>query len=61
MAAEALFTRLEGGEVEVRDRIVPVSLTIRESCGAQAPSITRTAAVSSAFGTPTVGVGGSHA
>ena len=61
MAAESLFTLSGGGEVEVRDRIVPVSLTIRESCGAQAPSITRTAAVSSAFGTPTVVVGGSHA
>jgi DNA-binding LacI/PurR family transcriptional regulator len=37
MAAEALFTQLEGGSVEARDRIVPVWLTVRESCGAQAP------------------------
>jgi LacI family transcriptional regulator len=61
MAAEALFTRLEGGEVEVRDRIVPVSLTVRESCGAQAPGIARTAAASAAFGTPATGRGGRRA
>ena len=35
MAAESLFTLLEGGEVKVRDQIVPVSLTVRESCGAR--------------------------
>ena len=61
MAAESLFTLSRGGEVEVRDRTVPVSLTIRESCGAQAPSITPTAAVTSASAAPTVVVGGSHA
>jgi DNA-binding LacI/PurR family transcriptional regulator len=37
MAAEALFKLLEGGSVEARDRIVPVWLTVRESCGAPAP------------------------
>jgi ABC-type sugar transport system substrate-binding protein len=34
-AAAALFTLLQGGDVPERDRIVPVSLVIRESCGAQ--------------------------
>jgi DNA-binding LacI/PurR family transcriptional regulator len=67
MAAEALFTLLEGGSVEARDRIVPVWLTVRESCGAQprgtsnAPSDgTMTADVASTHG-PTNGVGGQHA
>jgi len=35
MAAAALFTLLGGGAVEVRDRVVPVWLTVRESCGAK--------------------------
>jgi DNA-binding LacI/PurR family transcriptional regulator len=35
MAAESLFVLLEGGEVVERDRTVPVSLVVRESCGAQ--------------------------
>lgn len=35
MAAESLFVLLEGGEVVERDRTVPVSLVVRESCGAK--------------------------
>jgi DNA-binding LacI/PurR family transcriptional regulator len=35
MAAESLFVLLQGGEVAERDRTVPVSLVVRESCGAQ--------------------------
>lgn len=35
MAADSLFTLLQGGEVAERDRTVPVSLVVRESCGAQ--------------------------
>jgi DNA-binding LacI/PurR family transcriptional regulator len=35
MAAEALFTLLGGGAVEARDRVIPVWLTVRESCGAK--------------------------
>ncbi len=35
LAAESLFTLLQGGEVTERDRTVPVSLVVRESCGAQ--------------------------
>lgn len=62
MAAEALFTLLEGGEVEVRDRIVPVSLTVRESCGALASRTSRTLATASgADPAPSIGVGGHHA
>jgi DNA-binding LacI/PurR family transcriptional regulator len=38
MAAESLFTLLRGDEVQERDRTVPVSLVIRESCGAVAAS-----------------------
>ena len=38
MAAESLFTLIGGGEVAERDRTVPVSLVIRESCGAIARS-----------------------
>ncbi|MDP8922625.1 MAG: substrate-binding domain-containing protein, partial [Chloroflexota bacterium] len=34
MAAEALFARLAGDAIAVRDRVVPTSLRIRESCGA---------------------------
>ncbi len=34
MAADSLFVLLQGGEVVERDRTVPVSLVIRESCGA---------------------------
>jgi hypothetical protein len=34
MAAESLFTLIAGGEVAERDRTVPVSLVVRESCGA---------------------------
>ena len=34
MAAESLFVLLGGGEVAERDRTVPVSLVVRESCGA---------------------------
>jgi LacI family transcriptional regulator len=34
MAADSLFALLQGGEVAERDRTVPVSLVIRESCGA---------------------------
>ncbi len=39
MAAESLFTLLQGGTVPERDRVVPVSLVIRESCGAQRPPV----------------------
>jgi DNA-binding LacI/PurR family transcriptional regulator len=35
MAADSLFSLLGGGEIPQLDRIVPVSLVIRESCGAQ--------------------------
>ena len=35
MAAESLFVLLQGGEVAERDRTVPVSLVVRESCGAR--------------------------
>jgi len=35
MAADSLFVLLQGGEVAERDRTVPVSLVVRESCGAQ--------------------------
>ena len=35
MAADSLFTLIAGGEVEERDRTVPVSLVVRESCGAK--------------------------
>jgi LacI family transcriptional regulator len=35
MAAESLFTLIAGGEIAERDRTVPVSLVIRESCGAK--------------------------
>jgi hypothetical protein len=34
MAADSLFALLQGDEVAERDRTVPVSLVIRESCGA---------------------------
>jgi LacI family transcriptional regulator len=34
MAADSLFTLIDGGEVAERDRTVPVSLVVRESCGA---------------------------
>ena len=34
MAAESLFELIGGGEVAERDRTVPVSLVVRESCGA---------------------------
>ena len=37
MAAESLFVLLGGGEVAERDRTVPVSLVVRESCGANTP------------------------
>ena len=37
MAAESLFVLLGGGEVVERDRTVPVSLVVRESCGANTP------------------------
>jgi DNA-binding LacI/PurR family transcriptional regulator len=37
LAAESLFILLEGGKIDMRDRIVPVSLTVRESCGARRP------------------------
>ena len=33
MAAESLFTLIDGGEVAEQDRTVPVSLVVRESCG----------------------------
>ncbi|MGE3271908.1 MAG: LacI family DNA-binding transcriptional regulator [Chloroflexota bacterium] len=36
MAATSLFTLLDGGEVEQLDRTIPVSLIVRESCGAHA-------------------------
>ena len=36
MAAESLFTLIDGGEVAERDRTVPVSLVVRESCGSHA-------------------------
>ena len=35
MAADSLFTMLNGGEVHQLDRTIPVSLVVRESCGAQ--------------------------
>jgi len=44
MAAESLFTVLEGGEIDVRDRVVPVSLVVRESCGARLPAPRRSLA-----------------
>jgi LacI family transcriptional regulator len=34
MAADSLFTLIAGGDVAERDRTVPVSLVVRESCGA---------------------------
>jgi DNA-binding LacI/PurR family transcriptional regulator len=34
LAAEALFALIEGGEIKPRELVVPVSLVIRESCGA---------------------------
>ena len=37
MAADSLFTLLNGGEVEQLDHTIPVSLVVRESCGASAP------------------------
>jgi DNA-binding LacI/PurR family transcriptional regulator len=64
MAAEALFTRLEGEEVEVRDRIVPVSLMVRESSGAQRSAsspTTATASTPTAPSGPPNGVGGRRA
>jgi LacI family transcriptional regulator len=42
LAAESLFTLLEGGGIDVRDRIVPVSLVVRESCGARLSEARRT-------------------
>jgi LacI family transcriptional regulator len=33
MAADSLFTLIDGGDVAERDRTVPVSLVVRESCG----------------------------
>lgn len=35
MAAESLFALIDGDEVAERDRTVPVSLVVRESCGTQ--------------------------
>jgi DNA-binding LacI/PurR family transcriptional regulator len=35
MAAESLFALIDGGDVAERDRTVPVSLVVRESCGAK--------------------------
>jgi LacI family transcriptional regulator len=35
MAATSLFVLLQGDEVTERDQTVPVSLVVRESCGAQ--------------------------
>jgi len=65
MAAEALFTLLEGGAVEVRDRILPVWLTVRESCGASLPTTqvptTADVPILSTSDTPTNGMGGRHA
>jgi DNA-binding LacI/PurR family transcriptional regulator len=55
MAADSLFALLQGDEVAERDRTVPVSLVIRESCGAAErpphPTMGRCAARTSA--TPT--------
>jgi DNA-binding LacI/PurR family transcriptional regulator len=42
MAADSLFTLLAGGEIEQLDRTIPVSLVIRESCGAQPRPTPRT-------------------
>ena len=63
MAAEALFTLLEGGSVEARDRIVPVWLTVRESCGAQFGGSSDAMALADVASTqsPPNGVGGQHA
>jgi LacI family transcriptional regulator len=41
MAAESLFTLIGGDEIQERDRTVPVSLVVRESCGAAARSTSR--------------------
>ena len=60
LAAELLFTQLEGGQVDVRDRIVPVSLVVRESCGARLSGPRRTVAVSAGSGS-TNGLGGHDA
>jgi len=35
MAAESLFVLLQGGEIAERDQTMPVSLVVRESCGAK--------------------------
>lgn len=43
MAADSLFTMLAGGEVQQLDRTIPVSLVVRESCGAQPRPIPRPA------------------
>ena len=40
MAADSLFTLLDGGEIHQVDRVIPVSLVVRESCGAQLQSRT---------------------
>jgi LacI family transcriptional regulator len=63
MAAEALFTLLEGGAVETRDRIVPVWLTVRESCGAKSPGTSDATHSASVAPTPEPmdGVGGHDA
>jgi LacI family transcriptional regulator len=39
MAAASLFHLLQGGEVTERDRTMPVSLVVRESCGATSAGI----------------------
>ena len=49
MAAESLFVLIQGGEVAERDRTVPVSLVVRESCGAPSSYLSAN------------GVGGLHA
>jgi len=60
MAADALFTLLEGGTVEARDRVVPVWLTVRESCGARMPGAIDVL-VPAATETATNGMGERHA
>jgi DNA-binding LacI/PurR family transcriptional regulator len=41
MAADSLFTLLDGGEIHELNRVIPVSLVVRESCGAQLSPLRR--------------------
>ena len=62
-AAQSQFTLPEGGEVEVRDRIRPVSGSARASCDVLAPGTRRTLAPAMTAGRPGPprGVGGRDA